>query len=124
MSQSERVEGHKNMRTASLILLAAACGGTVPNLPESCTTSTCGDAVGTWDAVTNGGQCAQGQIEPITLRRDGGEICIPGTVQLSYPAKTTLTSDGGCGFTLRLDEGQPTGLDVRTDQTWDVKVTG
>ncbi len=95
--------------------------------PPSCTPSTCDDAVGTWSVrqPSDGGvTCApNGGFPRFTVGRSGSALCIAGTVQLAHPAKTAVSSDGGCGFTLRFDEGFVDGA-LTTVQTYDVNVTG
>ncbi|MBL8957254.1 MAG: hypothetical protein JNK82_41155 [Myxococcaceae bacterium] len=93
----------------------------------SCTTSTCDDAVGSWSFGTladAGASCgALSDYSPLVVSRSGGALCIAGTVPLSHPAKTTLSSDGGCGLTLKLDEGFVDAA-VTTVRTYQLQASG
>lgn len=112
-------------------VLVMGCGSVAPTADagaptETCTVSTCDDAVGTWDpapAPDGGAACSLARLPPVTLYRDGGSLCTSATVELSHPATKTLASNGGCGLTLRITEVPKTSsLYAAADQTWAITV--
>jgi len=121
-------------RCSVLVIAVAACGSPMPfhdagsGVAEICTRSTCDDAVGTWEPSRGPGDAGScllnGGWARLPIHRDGGDLCMPATVTHVYPAKTSLSSDGGCGLTIRVDEGRDAMSMVLMDQTFDVVVSG
>ena len=122
---------HMRPRLAFAAVLLMGCSGMLPmpdagSSTETCTVSTCDEAVGTWDTATapdGGATCSLARFPPVTLYRDAGSLCTSANVELSHPATKTLGSNGGCALTLRITEVPRTSsLSAAADQTWTIAV--
>lgn len=114
------------LRFVGLVLLVMGCSGVsvadAGAASATCTVSTCDEAVGTWDVVTpadGGTPCSAVRLPTVTIFRDQGALCTAAAGPLSHPTRRVLSSNGGCGLTLRLTEvPESQGLYVAADQTW------